>query len=381
MLVPFDDHATAVVTFEVDPSLQVPVAVKACFWPAATVAESGLTEMAVSVAAVTVSEAVPLIAPDVAVTVTAPAVTPVATPAEAAAFDSVATAGSLDAQTASVVTSDDVPSDHAPVAVKPFFAPTEIDADNGATVIPVSTGAVTVRAADPDEPPADAEIVVVPCATPVATPWLPAVLDTVAAAGFVEDQAAVAVMSVVAPFDHVPVAVNACLRPVATEAGAGATETPVSTGAVTVSPAEPVTAPEVATMVVEPTETPVATPWLPGAFDTVADAGVVDVQATSAVAFDVVPSDHVAVAVNGCLSPAATEAVWGTTESDVTTLMVTTSVAEPDTPPDAALTVAVPAATPVATPWLPATFEIVATDAGDANHCAVDVRSAVEPSE
>jgi hypothetical protein len=59
-------HVTELVTLFVEPSLYVPVAVNCCVPPAAREAEDGVTEIALSVAPVTVSAAEPVIDPEVA---------------------------------------------------------------------------------------------------------------------------------------------------------------------------------------------------------------------------------------------------------------------------------------------------------------------------
>lgn len=62
------------------PLLKVPVAVNCCVLPAATDGAAGVTAIEVKTAAVTVSEAVPLILPEVAVIVAVPALMPFARP-------------------------------------------------------------------------------------------------------------------------------------------------------------------------------------------------------------------------------------------------------------------------------------------------------------
>ena len=60
-----------------------------------------------------------------------------------------------------------------------------------------STAAVTVKAAVPDIDPDVAVMVEAPMATPVARPWLPGELDTVAADVFDEDHVTELVRSTV----------------------------------------------------------------------------------------------------------------------------------------------------------------------------------------
>ena len=65
----------------------------------------------------------------------------------------------------------------------------------GVTAMDKSVAAVTERVVDPNILPNAAVMVVLPVATLVAKPALPAALDTAATEGFVEDQVAVAVRS------------------------------------------------------------------------------------------------------------------------------------------------------------------------------------------
>ena len=87
-------------------------------------------------------------------------------------------------------------------------------------------------------------------------------------------------------------AVNCSLVPSAIGGLVGVTATEVRTAAVTVSVVEPamLLAGSVAAMVVEPTETLVVRPLLPGALLTVATAGLVELQVIEEVRFCVEPS-------------------------------------------------------------------------------------------
>ena len=67
-----------------------------------------------------------------------------------------------------------------------------------------------------------------------------------------EFQVAVAVKSWVVPSVNVPVAVNGCVLPCATEGSTGAIATASMTGAVTVKTLDPLIAPDVAVIVVVP---------------------------------------------------------------------------------------------------------------------------------
>jgi len=84
---------------------------------------------------------------------------------------------------------------YVPVALNCCVPPREIEGAPGVTEIEVSTGAVTVKVADPLIGPKVAAIVAVPWAALVARPPLPIV------AMFVADE------------DHVTVPVSVCLVP------------------------------------------------------------------------------------------------------------------------------------------------------------------------
>src|SRR5579859_5479444 len=103
------------------------------------------------------------------------------------------------------------------------------------------------------------------------------------------------------------------------------------TAGVTVSEALAATwvAGSVATIVVEPVAAVEARPWLPGAFDTVATAALLELQVTAAVRSCVVASVNVPVAWNGCGKPSATLAVGGVTDRVASAAAVTVSVAVP----------------------------------------------------
>ena len=91
----------------------------------------------------------------------------------------------------------------------------------------------------------------------------------------------------------------------------------------------------------------------------------------------VLPSVRVPVAVNCCVTPAATDGEPGVTLIDASTGAVTVNVAVPFTPPEVAVIVEVPCALLVARP--PAAM--VAVAALEELHVAELVRFWVEPSE
>jgi hypothetical protein len=95
-----------------------------------------------------------------------------------------------------------------------------------------------------------------------------------------------------------------------------------------------------------------------------------EVQVTLAVRFCVLPSLYVPVAVNCCVSPAATEAALGLTAIEISTGAVTVNPAVPLIVPAVAVTVVAPCVTPVATPLL----LTIATPVVDEVHCTVPLR-------
>ncbi|GAO03346.1 hypothetical protein PSR1_02230 [Anaeromyxobacter sp. PSR-1] len=125
-------------------------------------------------------------------------------------------------------------------------------------------------------------------------------------------------------------------------------------------------------MVAEPAETAVARPVA----ETVATAGLEDVQAACAVSSRLLPSAYVPVAVNCCAPPAVTVAVAGATAMEVSAGAVTVSTVLPVTPETVAESVAVPDASAVARPEA---STVATAGAEDAQLTSV-VRSRVEPS-
>jgi len=120
----------------------------------------------------------------------------------------------------------------------------------------------------------------------VATPGAKPPLVIVAVAVLEEVQVTEPVRFCVLLSLYVPVAVNCCVPPVASEAFAGVSAIDTNTGAVTVRLVEPPIAPEVAWIVVLPAATPVAKPPLV----IVATAVFVELHVTELVRFCVLES-------------------------------------------------------------------------------------------
>jgi hypothetical protein len=160
----------------VEPSENTPVAVN---WSVVDFAICGVTgeiTRSASTALVTVSVVESLSEPSVALIVVVPAATPVATPPAVI----VAVAVDDEAHVTAVVSSCWVPSLNVAVAVSAWVVPFAMDGNVGLTEIETSTAGPIVRFVEPTMLPSVALIVVVPWATPVATPpdvIVPAAVD------------------------------------------------------------------------------------------------------------------------------------------------------------------------------------------------------------
>ncbi len=168
----------------------------------AIVLVAGVTAIETRVAEVTVSVVEPLSMPMVAVIVVEPDATEVAAWLVAS---SVATVVVLEVQVASLDTSETVPSENVPVAVKGTVTATPTVGLVGESAIETRLAEVTVSCAVPVTEALEAVIVLLPAASPVATPVL-AILPVV---GLDEVHVAVAVTSCVVPSLNVTTAWNA----------------------------------------------------------------------------------------------------------------------------------------------------------------------------
>jgi hypothetical protein len=198
----------------------------------------------------------------------------------------------------------------------------------GVTAIDTSEGGVTVSVVVPLIAPEAALIVLVPAATPVANPAAVIVATLVVCEVHVTEP----VKFCVELSENVPVAVNCSVALFAIEGFAGVTAIDTSVAAVTVSSVVPLTAPEVASMLLIPVPTPVANP--PAVI--VAMLVVCELQVTDPVKFCVELSENVPVAVNCFVVPFAIEGFAGVTAIDTSVAEVTVSVVEPLTPPEVA---------------------------------------------
>ena len=157
-----------------------------------------------------------------------------------------------------------------------------IDGFAGVMTMETSAGGVIVSVVLPVTVPEFAEIVVLPTAAPVASP----AAVTLATVEDEELHVTDAVRFWVDPSLYVPVAVYCSFVPDAVDWFAGVTVMDNSAAGFTVSVVKPVTAPNVAVIVLPPTPTPVARPPI----EIVAIAGADEFQLTDDVRFCVVPS-------------------------------------------------------------------------------------------
>ena len=226
-VVVFDElQVTVEVRFCVDPSLYVPVAVNCVRVPSGTEAFAGVTAIESSVAAVTFSVALPVMPLTVAVIVVVHGVKALANPPGAM----VAYVTFDEAHASVEVRGWLLPSLYVPIAVNCSVRPAATDEVSGATAIDTSVGTtgVTFSVAVPTTPPTVAVIVTDPVATPVANPPGDVIVAIVV---FDEVHFAVAVRFCVLLLLYVPVAVNCCCWPAATEGVAGVTAIEMRLGA------------------------------------------------------------------------------------------------------------------------------------------------------
>jgi len=314
------------------------------------------------VGAVTVSTAVLLvILPDVAVIFELPVLRLVATPP--ALIE--ATELLLEFQVTELVRSAVLLSVYVPVAVNGCVRPLAMEGLAGVTAMETKVAAVTVSCAVPDLLVLGSVAVMVigpPAAAPVATPVF---RPTVAVLVSDEVQFTDAVRFWVLLSVYIPVAVNACVRPLAMEGLAGVTAMETKAAAVTVSCAVPdlLVLGSVAVMVTgPPAAAPVATPvFRPTVAVLVSD----EVQFTDAVRFWVLLSVYVPVAVNAWVKPLAIEGLAGVTAMETKVAAVTVSCAVPDLlvlGSVAVMVIGPPAAAPVATPVFRPTVAMLVSD-------------------
>jgi hypothetical protein len=168
---------------------------------------------------------------------------------------------------------------YVPVAVNCSVVPAVAEVFTGVTAMDTSVGAVTVSVVLPTMAPLVALIVLLPAFSADAKP----ALLIVAVVVLDDAHVTLAVMFCVELSLYVPVAVNCCVLPAATDGFTGVTAIDTSVAAVTVSVVLPTIAPLVALMVVLP--------------DLIADAK----PAALIVAVVVIEEAHVTLAVMFCV--------------------------------------------------------------------------------
>jgi hypothetical protein len=366
----FDDCQVAEdVRFVVVPSEINPIAVNCCTTENERLMTGLEGEIAIdtSTGAVTVRVARFDVMPDkAAVMVVVPCASVLTSPRVPVALLTVATWVFDDDQVAEAVTSCDVPSEKAPVAVYCSLFPAATLVVVGATEIEASVAGVTVSAATGEVTELnEARMLVVPAPFDSASPNEPAVFPTVATEGVEELQSAKVVRSWVSPPVSVPVAVNCCDVPSAMLAVAG--DTAIEATAAEVSVAGPDIVPREAVMVADPVapNTALAKP-VP---ETVAVAASDDVQVTKLVKSCVAPFWSVPSALNWSVVPPAIVCTAGATAREARGDTVKT--VEPETEPDLAV-MFVDAVSPI--------FAAVASPVGLTAATVVSADSQVTPS-
>ena len=213
---------------------------------------------------VTAGDVIPL---RLAVILLVPTVTDVATPSLPAVLLIVATAVVPETHVTLLVIVWVVPSEYVPVAINDSTLPKEITGYAGVIVIDCKIALVTVRVMAVAVIPLKlALIFVVPVANVVAKPLLPAVLLIVAVAGVSELHVTLLVIFWVLLSEYVPVAINCCVLPKASDSLPGVIaidcNVALDTLSITIGEVIPLI---LAVILLAPDATDVATPLLPAA--------------------------------------------------------------------------------------------------------------------
>ncbi len=172
-----------------------------------------VTAMDCRVAAVTASVVEPVTPFSAALMVAVPTATPVPSPFDPAALETVAMVAADEVQVAWLVRFWVLPSEKVPMAVNCCVVPLAIEGAAGVTAIDWSVTAVTVTVVEPATLPLVAVTVADPGATAVISP----VLETVTTPASEEVQAAEGVRSCVDWSEYVPVAVSWSVVPAPSE--------------------------------------------------------------------------------------------------------------------------------------------------------------------
>jgi len=221
-----------------------------------------------------------------------------------------------------------------------------VTAFDGLTMIDDRVAAATVKTVDPVTVAKVALTVADPVPTPVARP----VLFTLTVAIVSEAQVTVELRSCMLPSLNVPVAINCCVVPNATEGFAGVTAIDCRTAAVTLIVVLPLIVPEVATIWAEPVPVLDANPAVFARLLIVATVVAFELHCTVLVTSCVLPSEKVPVAVNCWVTPSGMLAMAGVIANETNTAGVILKVADPVTVPEVVVTLVLPTATLVANP-------------------------------
>lgn len=363
-------------------SLNVPVAVKANSVPGAMVRPVGETEIETMVAFVTSSVAVPLIVPKVAVMVAPdsgarPLANPLALPIGASVL-------SDEFHVTSAVKLCVLPSLKLPVAENCWVVFCAMIGLAGRTVIVSRLEALTAAETLPLIEPEVAVTVKVPMSFAVASPLV--VIEATLAGDALH--ATVPVMSCTELSENVPLAVNCCTVPsgilfVVRSVGVTLMEVRVALVTVRITPGDemvPELVVTVAVIVEVPVAKPMASPCTPFTLMlTVAEFD--EVQVTRPVAFSVVPSVRVSVAVYWMVVPRAIDAPIEETISLATigapTVRVRGGLLTPESEP---VIIAVPWAWVVTMPGPELPLVMLATFVSDEVQATLAVRFWLVPS-
>jgi len=227
----------------------------------------------------------------------------------------------------------------------------------GVTLIETSVALVTVNVALPACSANTAEIVVLPGVSPVAVPWLPGALLTVATEGAEDVHATMPVKSRLSPLANIPVAVMPVRRLAGMLKLAGDTCSDARLDPSTTRLTVPLIVPTWALITAIPADWPVAVP--DGA--TVATCASEDVQVAAPLTERWPPSLNVPMALMLSDEPGARIALGAVSVSDTSVAEFTVSGANPLTPPKLALMLVLPLLNPVAVRTEPPPLPTVAT--------------------
>jgi hypothetical protein len=373
---------TSVVISWLVPSEYVPEAVNCWVSPTGILGLIGVTDMEDSVAEVTVrgvgGDDFP---PKLAVMVAVPAEMAVARPSLSTTATSAGDVG-RQLHVTSVVISKFVPSEYPPEAANCWVSPLGILTGmlGGLTAVTDTedrVAAVTVRNAFADIPPKVAVMVVGPAATAVAKPLL---LSTVATDGLEEFQVTCVVISKLVPSEYAPEAANCWVCPTGMLTGTlggltAVTDMEDSVAGVTVRVVVPEIVPKgvvmEAVMVAIPAVMAAAKPLLSMIATSVGDVGD-ELQVTSLVISEVVPSEYAPEALNCWVRPTGMLRLAGVTYMEDMVAEVTVMTVVPKVGPvekllgmvEVAVMVVVPEVIAVVKPLL----SIVATVGSDELH-------------